>query len=97
MVYIPYVCVINPFNNINMFFSSKALKMVLDLQTENVILKRAIWDAYIMLTKRKSHIVVRYRLHEAEALHEAVEDILSVLEKEQSPADKPNNPNKNVE
>ena len=38
----------------------KAIKLILDLQKENVLLRRAINDATVMLSSRKRYMVLTY-------------------------------------
>jgi hypothetical protein len=55
---------------------AEALKIILDLQKENILLKRAINDAEVTLIKQKPHLVLQYGLEETNRLFSAIYDTL---------------------
>ena len=66
---------------------SEALKIILDLKKENVILERAIIDATIMLSNRKKHFTLRVDNQDVRFLMNEVHKILSDFNKIQQPSD----------
>jgi hypothetical protein len=65
---------------------AEALKTILDLKEENVLLKRAIINAAIMLLKRKSHFTLTYSNQDIRFLMKEIYSILSDFEKIQQPS-----------
>jgi hypothetical protein len=60
---------------------AEALKNILDLQRENILMKRAIIDAIFALSKREMHRIVKYDgMPDIEYLFDAIRDLLSSLE-----------------
>ena len=77
---------LNIFKKTNhIILTGDAMKTILDLKRENVLLRRAIDDAAIMLGKQKKHLVVQYGDNDANFLIDRVNDILLLLEKKQQP------------
>ena len=66
---------------------SEALKIILDLKEENIILERAIIDAIIMLSNRKEHFTLRVDNQDVRLLMTEVYKILSDFNKIQQPSD----------
>ena len=59
--------------------NAEALKIILDLQKENTLLKRAIIDAIVMLNKKEEYYVIQYGNDEADYLITEVVNVLSSL------------------
>jgi hypothetical protein len=68
---------------------AEALKIILKLHEENVLLKRAIVDAILMLNKRKKHLVVQYEIERqyVSCLFIEIERILFDFNNRQQPTD----------
>jgi len=58
---------------------SEALKIILNLQKENILLRRAILDAVLMLNMREKYRVLQYDDNDANCLHDEVCKILSLF------------------
>jgi len=68
-----------------------ALRIILELQRQNILMKRAIEDASLMLAARKKHLVLQYEdLNEAGLLLKRVYQILDDLKDKDQLAPKPN-------
>jgi hypothetical protein len=61
---------------------AESLNIILSQNKENILLRRAITDAYLMLRKRKSYPVVIYDIQDADFLLSEIKELLSGLEKE---------------
>lgn len=71
---------------------SEALKIILSLQEENTLLKRAIDDAAVMLSRREKHLVLEYGMPVTSFLFQEIDSILLSFNKEkQNPSDEGNN------
>jgi len=62
---------------------SETLKIILKLNKENTLLKRAVVDAYLMLHNRTMHTCIKYGMYETDCLFSGIKDILSVLNNKQ--------------
>ena len=60
---------------------SEALKIILNLKEQNIIYRRAILDAALMLSKREEYCVIQYDYEFANCLNLEVSDILRTLNK----------------
>lgn len=76
--------------------NAEALKIILNLQKENILLRSAIINAYIMLYKCKKHFVLRYDDNDAKTLLDAVYRILSFVKEEQQPSNKSYDSNNSI-
>jgi len=72
---------------------SESLKIILALKEENILLKRAVVDAVIMLKNRKKHLVMKYDSDDISFLFSEIEDILKDFEAKQKPSGKPDDSN----
>jgi len=63
---------------------SEALKIILEIQKENILLKRAINDAIVILKKRKEHLVLEYNMPCVSWLFEEIKNIISYFEDKQN-------------
>jgi hypothetical protein len=61
---------------------AESLKIILKLQKDNILLRRAILDAILMLRDRKEYTVVQYQNDDANFLHTQVCKFLSSLEEQ---------------
>jgi hypothetical protein len=69
---------------------SESLKIILALKEENVLLKRAITDAYLMLRRRMEYPVVEYGMQDVEFLLLEIKNILEGFKEEkQQPSEIP--------
>ena len=70
---------------------SEALKIILNLHRENIMLKRAISDAIIMLELKREHFILDYDIGgDAIALFSSIGEILSLLNQQEQPNSQPN-------
>lgn len=76
--------------------NADSLKIILDLQEENVLLNRALVHAIIMLKGRKSHLTVRHDNESVRYLFKLIKELLDELEQVQKPADTSDNTEKNI-
>jgi len=60
----------------------RIFKYILGLQIENILLKRAINDAAVMLNNRKKHFTLSYNNEDIHFLFQEVYKILSSLNKQ---------------
>jgi len=59
---------------------SEALKIILNLKKENVLLKRAMKDFWLMICERKAYRVLQYNDNDANMLYKEIYNLLSSLE-----------------
>ena len=70
---------------------AEALKIILSLKEENIILHRTIVDALVMLNKRKKHFTFKTDNQDASWLIQEVHNILSDFDKIQQPTQQSDN------
>lgn len=61
---------------------AEALKEVLKLKEENILLKRGIKDAALMLHKQERHPIMSYDIEELSCLFLEIKSILLLINKE---------------
>lgn len=75
---------------------AEALKIILALKEENVLLKRAIVDALIMVSKRRTHFILKYDNKDVSWLFKEIQALLGELEEKQAPSTEESTANQEV-
>jgi|GEM_PF-6935208 len=76
---------------------AEALKIILDLKEENVLLKRQVTTASIILSKRERLFSLESGIEEISLLFREIYDILEDFEKIQQPTNQADSTNYNIQ